>query len=175
MVPGWSRGAGPRQEGEQSRHAQDWRHCQLQTPARHAQGATRVAQGTGSGHAGGCLRRERALHRGLYDRRRPDLQHPGAYRDDRPLRARRPRTAQQPEIHARANGHETHVAVPGPIGAAAGPLHPPAARGAAPAYMTAALAPLRRDRGLLALLVVMLLGIPFVTARIYASDEVKYF
>jgi hypothetical protein len=41
--------------------------------------------------------------------------------------------------------------------------------------MTAALAPLRRDRGLLALLVVMLLGIPFVTARIYASDEVKYF
>ena len=41
--------------------------------------------------------------------------------------------------------------------------------------MTAALAPLRRDRGLLALLVVMLFGIPFVTARIYASDEVKYF
>src|SRR5687768_13528223 len=41
--------------------------------------------------------------------------------------------------------------------------------------MTAALALLRRDRGLLVLLVVLLLGLPAVTTRIYASDEIKYF
>jgi hypothetical protein len=34
---------------------------------------------------------------------------------------------------------------------------------------------LRRDRGLLVLLLLLLAGLPLVTTRIYASDEIKYF
>ncbi|MGI8586411.1 MAG: glycosyltransferase family 39 protein [Chloroflexia bacterium] len=41
--------------------------------------------------------------------------------------------------------------------------------------MTAALTHLLRDRGLLVLLALMLLGLPLITTRIYASDEIKYF
>src|SRR5215213_7795935 len=41
--------------------------------------------------------------------------------------------------------------------------------------MTAAPTPRRRDRGWLLLLILFLLGLPLVTTRIYASDEIKCF
>jgi hypothetical protein len=41
--------------------------------------------------------------------------------------------------------------------------------------MTAFRSTLRRDRGLVALLILLALVWPAVTARIYASDEIKYF
>ena len=41
--------------------------------------------------------------------------------------------------------------------------------------MTGFIARLRRDRGLLLLLLLLLGGLPLVTTRIYASDEIKYF